>query len=104
MWFATAEAVANALKYASGSPVSVRATGPCEVEVVDSGPGGADPDGSGLAGIRDRLAAVGGRVEIVSGPRGSRVSVEVPGRIRAGSYAGRGLATTTPPTGASYRR
>ena len=104
IWFATAEAVTNALKYASGSPVSVRAKGPCEVEVIDRGPGGADPDGSGLAGIRDRLAAVGGRVEIVSGPGGSRVSVQVLGRIRAGSYAGRGLATTTPPTGASYGR
>ena len=104
MWFATAEAVANALKHANGSPVSVRATGPCEVEVVDRGPGGADPSGSGLAGIRDRLAAVGGRVEVLSDSGGSRISVRVPGRIRADSYADRGLAAMTPPTGASYGR
>lgn len=104
MWFAIAEAVTNALKHGSGSPVSVLATGPCEAQVADRGPGGADASGSGLAGIRDRLAAVGGSLEVVSSPAGSCVSVRVPGRIRAGSYAGRGLPATTRPTGATYGR
>jgi signal transduction histidine kinase len=104
MWFAAAEAVTNALKHARGASVLVCASGPCRLEVVDSGPGGADPAGSGLAGIRDRLAAVGGRVEVASGHAGTRVTVTVPGRIRAGSYVGGGLPATPDPAPASYGR
>jgi signal transduction histidine kinase len=33
---------------------------------------------SGLAGIRDRIAAVGGTVDIESGPSGTRLCVDVP--------------------------
>ena len=32
----------------------------------DDGIGGADPDGHGLVGMRDRVAALGGRLEIDS--------------------------------------
>jgi signal transduction histidine kinase len=104
MWFAAAEAVTNALKHVPGASVVVRASGPCCLEVVDHGPGGADPAGGGLAGIRDRVAAVGGRVEVASGHAGTRVTVTVPGRVRAGSYESGGLAATPDPAAASYGR
>lgn len=95
MWFAASEAVTNALKHAGGSRVHVHAIGPCALEVSDTGPGGADPEGSGPAGIRDRLAAVGGRLDVSSDADGTRVSIVVPGRIRAGAYTDAGLVATT---------
>jgi signal transduction histidine kinase len=39
------------------------------IEVRDDGSGGADPEGHGLVGIGDRVAALGGRLRIDS-PRG----------------------------------
>jgi signal transduction histidine kinase len=103
LWFSAAEAVSNALKHARTS-VTVRALGPCRLQVVDTGPGGADPAGSGLAGIRDRLHAVGGTLELTSDLNGTRVTASVPSRVRADPYTGRGLAATPAPTGATYRR
>jgi signal transduction histidine kinase len=82
--------------------VRVRATGPCVLEVSDTGPGGADAMGSGLAGIRDRLAAVGGRLDVSSNGNGTHVSITVPGRIRADAYPDVGLVATTPSALGSY--
>ena len=103
LWFAAAEAVSNALKHA-GTSVTVQALGPCRLQVVDTGPGGADLTGSGLAGIRDRVHAVGGTLEVTSDLNGTCVTVSVPSRVRADPYTGQGLAATPTPTGASYRR
>jgi hypothetical protein len=102
MWFAATEAVANALKHTGGSTVLIRAVGPCALEVSDTGPGGADAMGSGLAGISDRLAAVGGRLDVSSNENGTHVSITVPGRIRADAYPDVGLVATTPPALRSY--
>jgi signal transduction histidine kinase len=102
MWFAATEAVVNALKHNGGSKVRVRATGTCALEVSDTGPGGADAMGSGLAGIRDRLAAVGGRLDVSSNENGTHVSIAVPGRIRADPYPDIGLVATTPSALGSY--
>jgi signal transduction histidine kinase len=42
-----------------------------EVWIRDDGVGGADPSaGSGLVGLRDRVAALGGTLEIMSPPGG----------------------------------
>ena len=38
--------------------------GALRVEVRDDGVGGARPDGSGLQGLKDRLAALDGRLQI----------------------------------------
>jgi signal transduction histidine kinase len=38
------------------------------VEVADDGDGGADPEGSGLRGLRDRVEALDGSVAIESPP------------------------------------
>ncbi len=50
------------------------------VEVVDNGRGGADPGaGSGLAGLRDRLAALDGKLFVESPAGGpTRVRAELP--------------------------
>jgi signal transduction histidine kinase len=102
MWFAVSEALTNALKHGGGSAVRVHATGPCAVMVSDSGRGGADEMGSGLAGIRDRLAAVGGRLELSSNANGTHVTIAVPGRVRADAYPDVGLVATTPSALGSY--
>ena len=79
-YFVACEALTNAVKHASPSRVEVRAArenGTLHVSVADDGVGGAVVRrGSGLAGLRDRVAAHGGTFEIVS-PRGGGTRVEV---------------------------
>jgi PAS domain S-box-containing protein len=81
-YFIIAEALTNVLKYAQATRASVRASIDGEVlaiEVHDDGVGGADPDGHGLLGIADRVAALGGRLRIRGGEAGgTRVSVRLP--------------------------
>ncbi len=85
---AVQEALANVRRHARASRVSVAvvADGPsARVEVTDDGVGfaPAEADGFGLAGMRDRVAAVGGQVEVVSEPgRGTRLVVRIPGEGR----------------------
>ncbi len=45
------------------------------VEVTDFGPGGADPSGSGLTGLRQRVEALDGRLQVTS-PDGVGTQVE----------------------------
>jgi signal transduction histidine kinase len=77
-YFVVAEALTNVARYAQASRAAVsvsRANGQVEVEVSDDGVGGADPDaGSGLRGLADRVAALDGRLEIVS-PSGGGTTV-----------------------------
>ena len=71
-YYLVAEALANAGKHSEASQVRVRVStdGACTaVEVVDDGVGGADQEtGTGLRGLADRVAALGGGLEIVSKP------------------------------------
>jgi signal transduction histidine kinase len=56
-----------------------RADGLLLVEISDDGKGGADPEGSGLRGLADRVAAVDGRLRVDSPPgRGTSVLAEIP--------------------------
>ena len=67
-YFVVAEALTNAAKHA-GAPASVDLTRDADVlrvVVSDSGPGGADPAGSGLSGLRSRVEAVDGSLAIES--------------------------------------
>jgi signal transduction histidine kinase len=49
------------------------------VSVVDDGAGGADPTGSGLLGLADRMLAPGGRLQVESPPgAGTTVTASVP--------------------------
>ena len=79
-YFVACEALTNAVKHASPSRVAVRAAreyGTLLVSVADDGVGGAVVRrGSGLAGLRDRVAAHGGTFEL-SSPRGGGTRVEV---------------------------
>ena len=71
-YYLVAEALANAGKYSEASRVTVRihAADDCTtVEIADDGVGGADPQtGSGLRGLADRVAALGGELELESEP------------------------------------
>jgi signal transduction histidine kinase len=79
-YFVACEAITNAVKHGSPTKVAVRAfreNGALRVTVSDDGVGGATVRrGSGLAGLRDRVAAHGGTFEVVS-PRGGGTTVEV---------------------------
>jgi signal transduction histidine kinase len=81
-YYVVAEALANVAKYASADAVSVaveRGSGFVLIEVADDGVGGADPaKGSGLRGLSDRVAALGGTLEIDSPPgHGTRLRAEI---------------------------
>jgi signal transduction histidine kinase len=86
-YYLVSEALTNATKHAEAHVVVVRAAvrdAWLELSVRDDGVGGADPSrGSGLIGLRDRAAALGGTLEIVSPPRGgTTIFARVP--VRAG--------------------
>ncbi|MBS1885844.1 MAG: sensor histidine kinase [Actinobacteria bacterium] len=71
-YFVLSEALANALKHAGAERVRIglaRANGTLTIEVEDDGRGGAAPRG----GIRDRVDALGGRIEVRSPPGGGTV-------------------------------
>jgi two-component sensor histidine kinase len=83
-YFVVAEALTNVDRYAgaSGARVDVRREGHTVVVVVaDDGSGGVDTNaGSGLRGLQDRLAALGGTLAIDSPPgRGTRIEARIPG-------------------------
>ncbi len=81
-YFSASEAITNALKHAA--PASARVSveddeGRLVVRVSDDGPGGADSEGSGLLGVRDRLASVDGTLTVASYPgRGTQLTMEIP--------------------------
>ena len=83
------EALTNVAKYASATTAEVtveRIDGHVVVDVQDDGIGGADPGaGSGLAGLADRVAALGGRLVVESPPGGGTVvRAELPARRSEG--------------------
>jgi signal transduction histidine kinase len=68
-YFIAAEALTNVVKHAGASHAAVRVLvddGALHVEVRDDGIGGADPEGHGLLGLRDRATALGGRLDVES--------------------------------------
>ena len=82
-YFVACEALANAVKHAGATSVTIsaaRRNGTLVVEVADDGVGGASLNGgSGLRGLSDRVEAHGGRLRIESPPGGgTRVIGELP--------------------------
>ena len=84
-YFVVVEALTNVAKHAAGgaTDAAVRIAKNRDtliVEVVDDGPGGADPRrGTGLAGLADRVAALDGRLAVQSPAGGpTRVRAEIP--------------------------
>ncbi len=82
-YFVVAEALTNVAKYSHAKHVIVRLSRRgrlLEVDVVDDGVGGAEPTGgSGLRGLEDRVAAIGGELRLESrAGAGTRVHAEIP--------------------------
>lgn len=81
-YFVACEGLTNVIKHAAASAATIRAMrhhGSLFVSVSDDGVGGATVrPGSGLAGLTDRVAAVGGSLRIDSDPRGTRLTAELP--------------------------
>ena len=81
-YYIVSEALANVAKHANAEivMVSVEADrGVLSLSVRDDGVGGADPDGSGLTGLRERAEALGGTLQLTSLPgRGTSVDVRLP--------------------------
>jgi len=83
LYFVAAEAITNAVKHSRGQRIWVELRRRAEwavVEVSDDGVGGAELSrGSGLVGLSDRVAAVGGRLDVRSKQsHGTRLHAEVP--------------------------
>jgi signal transduction histidine kinase len=83
VYYTVSEALTNAVKHARASAISVTVAadgGMLRATVEDDGIGGAEANaGSGLIGLVDRVAALGGRLALHS-PRGhgTKISVELP--------------------------
>lgn len=82
-YFTIAEALTNAQRHARATHATVRvvyAEDRLELEVIDDGHGGADPQrGSGLRGLTDRVMALGGRLEVESKPgHGTTIRATIP--------------------------
>ena len=82
-YYAVAEALTNIAKYAGASAAEVEAIardGVLQVSVRDDGRGGADfGRGSGLAGLKDRIEALGGRISLHSPPgAGTTLQIALP--------------------------
>jgi signal transduction histidine kinase len=85
-YYIVSEALANVAKHANAQVVIVSVEagrGVLHLSVRDDGVGGADPDGSGLTGLRERAEALGGTLKLTSPPgRGTSVDVRLPAAAR----------------------
>jgi signal transduction histidine kinase len=82
-YYAVSEALANTAKHAHASAVHVELDTPdatLQLTIRDDGIGGADPAmGSGLTGLRDRIEAVGGTLDVTSpADGGTTLLIEIP--------------------------
>lgn len=90
------EAVTNIQRHARARHASVSletARGELVLRIVDDGRGGAIVPGNGLAGMRERIEALGGRLRIESAPaHGTQVEVRLPLPVQAALCAEDGAA------------
>ncbi|WP_396230975.1 sensor histidine kinase, partial [Frankia sp. EI5c] len=82
-YYTVSEALANTVKYADATQaqVTVRAAeDEFLIQIADDGKGGAViSDGGGLAGLRERVRALGGDVTLSSPPdSGTRLTAVIP--------------------------
>jgi signal transduction histidine kinase len=85
-YYVVSEALTNATRHAHASVVYVAAgeqDGCLHLSIRDDGVGGADPArGSGLIGLRDRVEALGGSLEVSAPPgEGTLILVQLPLRL-----------------------
>jgi len=82
-YYVVAEGLTNIAKYADATEAHVEVSAVDDrllVKVTDNGRGGADPNqGSGLRGLADRVAAIGGQLKVTSHRgRGTTLMAELP--------------------------
>jgi signal transduction histidine kinase len=82
-YYVVSEALTNTTKHARASHAHVAVEqhdALLHLSIRDDGVGGADPAaGSGLIGLRDRVQALGGTIEVTSRPGdGTAILVELP--------------------------
>jgi signal transduction histidine kinase len=81
-YFVVAESLTNVAKHAPHASAHVtlmEEPGTLVVEISDTGPGGANPDGGGLSGLRQRVQALDGTLAVVSNPgEGTVIRAELP--------------------------
>ena len=82
-YYLVSEALTNAAKHSNASLLRVHAgaeNGVVSLSIADDGVGGADPaGGSGLVGLEDRVAALGGELRISSAPgEGTALDATIP--------------------------
>jgi signal transduction histidine kinase len=82
-YYVASEALANAMKHAQASSIEMSLAtreGSLLLSVRDDGIGGADPArGSGLAGLTDRIEALGGSIRVHSAAgTGTHITVDLP--------------------------
>ena len=90
-YYVASEALTNASKHADASRVEIDLyldDASLRLSICDDGGGGADPSrGSGLIGLKDRVEALGGTIDVESPHgRGTRLQVAIP--VLADSSAG----------------
>ena len=83
VYFVASEALTNAAKHAQASRVALSAArreNSVVLSIRDDGVGGAAPArGSGLAGLVDRVQALGGSIRLTSRPgAGTEITAELP--------------------------
>ena len=82
LYYVCLEALTNAIKHAHPGQIEIsvtRTSAALVMTVSDDGGGGADPSGSGLQGLADRLATRGGRLQVTSPPgAGTIVTATIP--------------------------
>jgi signal transduction histidine kinase len=81
-YFVVAESLTNVAKHAGGAPARVRVRRDGDalvIDIDDDGPGGADPGGGGLTGLRHRVQALDGTLTVTSpAGEGTHVHAEMP--------------------------
>jgi signal transduction histidine kinase len=81
-YFVVAESLTNVAKHAPHASAHVtlmEEPATLVVEISDTGPGGANPDGGGLSGLRQRVQALDGTLAVVSNPgEGTVIRAELP--------------------------
>jgi signal transduction histidine kinase len=81
-YFVVAEALTNVAKHSGAQSADVTASiddSVLRLDVRDDGVGGARRDGSGLVGLDDRVAALGGELRLESPPGGgTRITATLP--------------------------
>jgi two-component system, NarL family, sensor histidine kinase DesK len=89
---AVREAVTNVMRHAQARTCQMRLeqqNGSCRLEIADDGRGGAQREGNGLRGMRERVEMLGGTL-LRETASGTRLTITLP--LREPTHSGEGRA------------